>query len=154
MSDPGNDPTVEIRRPREEEWPRILEILETANFHHIGGREMPAFPLDDCFVAATGESVVGVAGYRVLDETTAKTTLLVVDPRHRGRGIGVRLHAARQDFLRRQGIKALYTNVDDERVVRWYVRHFGHRPTGERIAKVEPFGRDDRDEWINLVVEL
>lgn len=147
-------PDFHIRRPREDEWPRILEILETANFHHIGGGEMPAFPLSDCFVACDDGYVIGVAGYRVLGETTAKTTLLVVDPRFRGRAVGVELHRARQDFLRQQGIKTLYTNTDDERVVKWYRRHFGHRPTGKRIPKVEPFGRDDKSEWVNLKVDL
>ncbi len=147
-------PAFEIRRPREDQWQRILEILETANYHRIGGEEMPAFPLSDCFVAVSEGNVIGVAGYRVLDETSAKTTLLVVAPQFRGYSVGVVLHKARQDFLRQQGIKTLYTNVDDERVVKWYRRNFGHEPTGKRIPKVEPFGRRDRSEWVNLKVDL
>ena len=154
MTDSKNLPAIEIRRPRPDEWPRILEILETANFHHIGGGEMPAFPLCDSFVAVSKGLPVGVAGYRVLDETSAKTTLLAVDPAYRGRAIGVALHKARQDFLRRQGIRSLYTNVDDERTASWYRRHFGYEPTGKRSPKVEPFGRNDRHEWINLMVAL
>ena len=147
-------PAVQIRRPRENEWDRILEILETANFHHIGGREMPAFPLRDCFVAVAGGRVIGVAGYRILDDTTAKTTLLAVDPEHRRDAVGTALQTARQDFLRGRGIKELYTNSDDERVIDWYMRHFGYKPTGKRIPKLESFGRDDKTEWINMKVEL
>jgi len=145
---------VEIRRPAPEEWPRILEVLEMANFHHIGGPEMPTFPLSDCFVAAVDGIVIGVAGYRVLDETTAKTTLLAVDPECRGRSAGAALHGARQDFLRKQGIETLYTNSDDERVIAWDQRVFGYKATGKRTPKLAPFGRSDKHEWINLMVKL
>jgi ribosomal-protein-alanine N-acetyltransferase len=148
------DQACSIRRPKPPEWGRILEILEASNFHHIGGPEMPSFPLSDCFVAAADDRVIGVAGYRILSETEAKTTLLAVHPDHRGLGIGVRLHRARQDFLKRQGIKTLITNTDDERVVRWYQAHFGYVDTGERIPKLATFGRLDRNEWISLKVEL
>lgn len=147
-------PGVVIRRPKAEEWPRILEVLEAANFHHIGGPEMPEFPLSDCFVAALDGTVIGVAGYRVLDKTTAKTTLLAVDPEFRGHNAGVALHTARQDFLRRQGIQTLYTNSDDERVIAWYQRVFGYETTGKRTPKLAPFGRNDKHEWIGLMVRL
>ncbi len=33
-------PAFEIRRPGEDQWQRILQILETTNFHNIGGEEM------------------------------------------------------------------------------------------------------------------
>lgn len=153
-----------IRRPTEADWPRVLEILESANFHRIGGPEMPSFPLADFFVAevahgpggapVVGGLVVGVGGYRRLDAVTAKTTLLAVDPAWRGSPIGAALQRRRQDYLRELGVKRLYTNVDDARAVTWYRRLFGYRPTGERIPKQEPFGRADKNEWINLMVEL
>ena len=149
-----SDLSFEIRRPGPEDWPRILEILETANFHHIGGPEMPSFPLSDCFVAVADGLVIGVGGYRVLDETSAKTTLLAVDPAYRGGKVGAALQRTRQDYLRRQGIKTLTTNVDDPRAVTWYMRHFGYKPTGKRIPKVAPFGRSDKHEWINLKLDL
>lgn len=147
-------PSVEIHRPGPDDWPRILEILEQANFHRIGGREMPSFPLSDCFVAVVAGRVIGVAGYRVLGPKTAKTTLMAVDPDCRGQAVGAALQNARQGFLRKQGIETLYTNVDDPRVAAWYQRQFGYKPTGKRIPKVEPFGRPDRPEWINIVVTL
>ncbi len=139
-----------IRRPREADWPRIMEVLKGANFHHIGGPEMPSFPLSDCFVAELDGRVVGVGGYRILDATTAKTTLLAVDPACRGASVGAALQSARQDFLRQQGIKELHTNADDERVIAWYIRRFGYQRTGERVPKLASFGRDDKDEWVSL----
>ena len=60
---------VQIRRPVESDRPHLMELLATANFHHIGGREMPEFPLSDCFVGIDGEKVVAVCGYRILNET-------------------------------------------------------------------------------------
>ena len=83
-----------------------------------------------------------------------KTTLLSVDPEYRSHKIGYHLQRRRQDYLKARGIRTLYTNSDDDRVVAWYLRHFGYEKTGKRIPKVESFGRDDRDEWINLKVEL
>jgi GNAT superfamily N-acetyltransferase len=149
-----SETTLTIRRPVLADWPRVLEILETANFHRIGGLEMPAFPLSDCFVAVIDGTVVGVAGYRILDKVAAKTTLLTVDPLYRGNGIGSKLQQERMRFLREQGIKVLYTNCDDPDVIEWNIRHFGFRDTGERIPKVEPYGRDDKHEWVHLTAEL
>lgn len=148
------DKTLRLRRPVEGDWGRIMEVLETANFHHIGGPEMPDYPLEDCFVAEVGGVIVGVGGYRILDATTAKTTLLAVDPAYPGTGAGRALQQARQDYLKGRGIRTLYTNSDDERVVNWYRRHFGYRKTGKLIPKEASFGRDDRDHWINMVVDL
>jgi ribosomal-protein-alanine N-acetyltransferase len=146
---------VVIRRPRLTDWGRILEILETANFHRIGSEEMPSFPLTDCFVADRDGRVIGVAGYRILTPTTAKTTLLAVDPGHRAGGrVGYRLQRARMDFLRDRGVETLTTNADDPRVIAWYERRFGYRRTGETVRKLEPFGRDDVVEWTTLSVDL
>lgn len=144
-----------IERPTEVDLLRIAEILRSAGFDRIGGAEMPSFPLTDCFVARLSDGrVVGVGGYRILDERTAKTTLLAVDPAFRRQGIGEALQQARVNYLRSQGIRQLYTNCDDESVIRWYETHFGYRRTGERVRKLEPFGRPDKDEWITLVVTL
>lgn len=152
MSVSGSD--FEIRRPGTNDWLRIIEILRHANFHHIGGPEMPDFPLADCFVAVLAERIVGVAGYRILDPSTAKTTLLAVAPECRSRGIGEALQRRRMDHLRELGIKTLHTNTDDPRVVDWYTRHFGYRLTGSTLPKVAPFGRTDQDRWIGLSVAL
>jgi N-acetylglutamate synthase-like GNAT family acetyltransferase len=146
---------VSIRRPTIADWGRILEILEHVNFHHIGGEEMPSFPLADCFVAEKAGQVVGVAGYRVLSHASAKTTLLAVDPEHRAGGrIGERLQRARMDHLRAVGIRTLITNADDPRVIAWYERRFGYRRTGASVPKVESFGRGDVKAWTGLELDL
>ncbi len=150
----ASDPAVLIRRPTPDDWPRVLEILETANFHRIGGPEMPEFPPEDCFVAEVEGVVAGVAGYRILNRTTAKTTLMAVHPDYRGGVVGLRLQSARMDFLRSCGIQRLRTNVDDPRLISWYRRRFGYVPTGDVIPKEEPFGRADKHEWITLEVRL
>lgn len=156
QSDSVNDqqPRIVLRRPVAADWQAILEVLETVNYHHIGGQEMPSFPLEDCFVAEIDGEVVGVAGYRILDDKTAKTTLMAVRPQWRKAGIGRRLQAERMDYLRQQGIRELYTNCDDEQTIAWYEKHFGYERTGQRIHKVEPFGLLDKHEWITLKCNL
>ncbi len=153
-SEQGRATDVRIRRPADSDWPRMLEILEMVNYHRIGGSEMATFPLSDCFVAEADGRIAGLAGYRILDGDNAKTTLMAVDPRCRGLGVGLRLQEARMNFLRAQGIKHLYTNCDDEAVIAWYERHFGYRRTGARVPKTEPFGLSDKSEWITLQCEL
>ncbi len=143
-----------IRRPLPEDWPQVLRLLEVYNFHRIGGPEMPAFPLSDCYVAVADGRVVGVSGYQVLDATTAKNSLTAVDPACRCQGIGTSLKNVCMDHLRSLGIKTLYTNCDDPVVIAWNIRRFGFRPTGKTIPKVESYGRNDKDHWVNLVAYL
>jgi N-acetylglutamate synthase-like GNAT family acetyltransferase len=143
-----------VRRPVDTDWPQILTILEQANLHKIGGLEMPEFPLSDCFVAESGDELLGVCGYKILDEETAKSTLTAVLQEHRGSGVATGLKRVCIEFLRRQGIKRMYSNCDDPRTISWNVRNFGFRPTGVTIAKVEPYGRPDVDHWVNLVADL
>ena len=149
----SNNRPIEIRRPTEADRDAILSVLRTANFDAIGSREMPEFPLSDCFIALIDGMIVGVGGYRILDADTAKTTLLAVDPAWRGHGVGNRLQAARLDVMKAAGVKRIYTNTDDDAVIAWLERRHGFRRSGELIPKVNPFGRADRDHWINMVWE-
>ena len=142
---------IEIRRPSESDREGILAVLRTANFDAIGSSEMPEFPLSDCFIAVAGKTIVGVGGYRILDADTAKTTLLAVDPAWRGRGIGTRLQTVRLEVMKAKGVKRIYTNTDDDAVIAWLERRHGFRRSGERIAKLRPFGRADKDHWVNMV---
>jgi len=143
-----------IRRPKPKDWVRVMQMLEDANFHRIGGPEMRRFEPDDCFVAELDGRVVGVAGYAILGEVTAKTTLLAVDRSVRRRGVGSALQHQRLAYLQERGIRSVYTNCDDPAVIAWNCRHFDFRPTGRVIPKEEPFGRSDRDAWTNLRLEL
>jgi len=156
MGDPTLTPEVlvTIDRPGPADWDDILAILRAANFHRLGRAEMRDFPLACCFVARAGGRVIGVAGYEMLDAATAKTSLLAVNPAWRGRGVGTQLQQARIDYLRGRGVRRLYTNCDDERVIAWNRRRFGFRPTGRSIAKEHSFGRTDRDRWTNLRLDL
>lgn len=131
-----------------------MALLESANFHRIGGVEMRRFEPEDCFVAELGGRVVGVAGYAILDAVTAKTTLLVVDRAARRQGVGTALQAHRLAYLRQRGVRVLYTNCDDPAVIAWNCRHFGYYPTGRVIPKQEAYGRDDQDSWTNMRREL
>lgn len=144
----------EVRRPSADDWESIVAILRHYNFQNIGGPEMPRFPLEDCFVAVSGGRVVGVAGYEVLDAVTAKHSLTAVLPELRNRGIGTALKRACFDYLRGRGVKQVFTNCDDPLVIGWNVQRFGFRPTGKRITKLEPYGRPDKDHWVNLVLDL
>jgi N-acetylglutamate synthase-like GNAT family acetyltransferase len=144
---------IEIRRPSESDREGLLAVLRAANFDAIGSSEMPEFPLTDCFIALAGGRVVGVGGYRIIDADTAKTTLLSVDPPWRGRGIGNLLQAARLEVMKAAGVKRIYTNTDDEAVIAWLERRHGFRRSGELIAKLRPFGRADKDHWVNMVWE-
>lgn len=144
---------IEIRRPSESDREGILAVLRTANFDAIGSSEMPEFPLSDCFVAVAGGRIVGVGGYRILDADTGKTTLLAVDPAWRGRGVGNRLQATRLDVMKASGVRRIFTNTDDDAVIAWLERRHGFRRSGEHIAKLRPFGRPDRDQWVNMVWE-
>ena len=150
---PDSNARIEIRRPTEEDREGILAVLRTANFDAIGSSEMPEFPLADCFIALVRETIVGVGGYRILDTDTAKTTLLAVDPAWRGRGVGNLLQTARLEVMKAAGVKRIYTNTDDEAVIAWLERRHGFRRSGELIAKLRPFGRADRDHWVNMVWE-
>jgi GNAT superfamily N-acetyltransferase len=128
----------------------MLEILAHANYHHIGGSEMEHFPLEDAFVVECDGAIAGLCGYRVLDAENAKTTLMVVDPAFRGKGLGIVLQRARMDHLRAIGLRYLYTNCDDETVIAWYERHFGYQKTGAKVPKTEDFGLADKGEWTTL----
>jgi hypothetical protein len=45
---------------------RIIDILATANMHHIPSEEMPTLDLEKCFVAKVDGKIVGVGGYKMI----------------------------------------------------------------------------------------
>ena len=147
-------PQVAVFRPEERHWPEIMAVLRTANFHHIGGPEMPSFPLEACFAASVNGVVRGVGGYCLLSATEAKTTLLAVDPAFAGLGLGMKLQTTRLAYLRDIGVRSVTTNTDDPRVARWLERKYGFVRTGETVPKVADFGDDRVDEWVSLRVDF
>jgi len=145
---------VEIIRPQMSHWPGIISVLRLANFQDIGGPEMAQFPVEDCFVALVDGSVLGVGGYRILNATEAKTTLLAVNPTAARHKLGARLQDARLNFLRQNGIRTVFTNTDDPRVIRWLERNYGFVQTGEKVQKVSDFGRSEIAAWTTMRLDF
>lgn len=145
---------AKIGRPDERDREKIEGILHGVNFH-IGGPEMPEFPISDCFVAEIGGELVGVGGYRIFKNIPeiGKTTLLAVARNWRNSNAAVALQRSRVEFMFDQGVKRIYTNCDNQRVINWYCRKFGYRLTGKVIPKEESFGDDSIPAWTNLVLQ-
>jgi ribosomal-protein-alanine N-acetyltransferase len=130
-----------------------MEVLRSANMHHVPSAEMPELDLACCCVAEADGRVVGVGGYRILSGTEAKTTLLAVLPAYRGWGVGYALQVWRMHELHEKGIRRLTTNADRPETIAWYIKHFGYRETGS-LAKVHEFGHPDIPRWTTLQVDL
>ncbi len=134
----------------------MLRVLETANMHRVPSPEMDDFDVGHWYVAELGGAVVGVAGYRLLDdaaEPVGKTTLLAVDPAARGHGIGGALQRLRMERMREAGATRVITNADRPETIAWYERHFGYRKVGE-VRKLHEFGLPDVDTWTTLEAPL
>lgn len=134
----------------------MLAVLATANMHHVPSPEMEDFDVGDWFVAEVDGSVVGVAGFRLLDDgggPVGKTTLLAVHPEQRGSGIGRDLQELRMRRMRAAGATRVITNADRPETIAWYERHFGYRVVGE-VPKLHEFGRPDVDRWTTLEAAL
>ena len=144
---------VMIEIAREEDIPAILEIMKTANMHHVPSPEMPDLDWRCFFVAKMDGRIVGAAGYRITSRTEAKTTLMSVLPDFRKYGIGRALQTRRMRALCEQGIETLITNADIPETIEWYKKHFGYKEIG-KLKKVHEFGRPDIDEWTTLQTDL
>ena len=134
----------------------ILRVLETANMHRVPSPEMEDFDVGQWHVAVTGEVIVGVAGFRLLDTPdgpVGKTTLLAVDPEARGHGIGQALQELRMELMRDAGAARVITNADRPETIAWYERHFGYRKIGE-VGKLHEFGLPEVDRWTTLEAPL
>jgi GNAT superfamily N-acetyltransferase len=145
--------TVVIEPACETDLPEIMAVLETANMHHIPSLEMPTFDLACAFVARLDRRVVGVAGYKVLSATEAKTTLLAVLPGARRHGIGRKLQERRMDVLAARGVRTLTTNADRPETIAWYENHFGYAKVGT-LPKLHSFGLAEVGEWTTLETDL
>jgi ribosomal protein S18 acetylase RimI-like enzyme len=139
-----------------EDRPGMLAVLETANMHHVPSAEMDDFDVGSWHVAEAGATIVGVAGFRLLDEDgelTGKTTLLAVHPDQRQLGVGRALQELRMRLMREAGARRVITNADRPGTIEWYRRHFGYREIGS-VAKRHEFGLPDVDRWTTLEAPL
>lgn len=146
-------PDIAIIPASEAHRDAIMAALETANMHHIPSREMPELDLRHAWVAVMAGEVVGFSGISMLDAHRAKTTLLVVLPRHRQYGIGRRLQEKRMLAAMELGATTLITNADRPEAITWYTKYFGYREVG-RLAKEHEFGLPDVHEWTTLETDL
>ena len=142
-----------IEPAKEEDIPKILEIMKTANMHYVPSPEMSELDWKYFFVARVSGKIVGAAGYKILSATEAKTTLMAVHPDFKKHGIGRLLQERRMLAMSEQGIKTLITNADIPETIEWYKKHFGYKEIG-KLKKVHEFGRPDIDEWTTLQTDL
>jgi GNAT superfamily N-acetyltransferase len=134
----------------------MLRVLETANMHCVPSPEMDDFDVGHWFVADLDGDIVGVAGYRLLEDggdLVGKTTLLAVDPAARGHGIGGALQTLRMERMRDAGATRVITNADRPETIAWYERHFGYRKVGQ-VRKLHEFGLPGVDHWTTLEAPL
>ncbi len=144
---------IVIERAREEDRPRIFELLEQANMHRVPSEEMPTLTYENYFVARFEGKIVGFSGYKILNPTEAKTELMVVDKRSRGLGVGYLLQQRRMDEMLSRGIRRLTTNADLPETIAWYQKHFGYQEVG-KLQKLHEFGDPNIDHWTTLEVDL
>ncbi len=134
----------------------MLAVLETANMHHVPSPEMHDFDVGHWFVAAMGQEIVGVSGYRLIPGragVTGKTSLLAVRPDLRSGGIGRALQEHRMSRMRVAGARKVVTNADRPQTIAWYRRNFGYRVVGE-VRKLHEFGHQEVDRWTTLEAPL
>ena len=136
-----------------EDRPRIFELLEQANMHHIPSPEMPDVSWDNYFVARLDGEVVGFSGYKIMSTTEAKTELMVVDRKCRGMSIGFKLQERRMEDMVSRGIRTLTTNADLPATIAFYKKYFGYTEVG-KLAKEHEFGDPDIDLWTTLQTDL
>lgn len=144
---------IKIERAKDEDWPAILRVLETANMHHIPSKEMPELDISKCFVAKDGDKLVGVGGYKMLPDGRGKTTVLVVDPDYRGHGIGHMLQVRRVEEMEAAGATRIITNADRPDSIAWYKKHFCYSEVGV-LKKFHEFGLKDVDHWTTLEMDV
>lgn len=145
--------TPVIEKATEADRPRIFELLEQANMHHVPSPEMPELSYENYFVARLDGRVVGFCGYKVLSRTDAKTELMVVDDACRGLGLGLLLQARRMEDMVARGIEKVTTNADIPATIAWYKKHFGYKEIG-RLKKLHEFGDGTIDHWTTLQSDL
>src|SRR5262249_43165893 len=128
-------------------------VMQRWNMHHVPSPEMEELDLDAFFVARINGRIIGAAGYKVLSQTRAKTTLLAVLPEYSSLGIGAALQRKRLEAMHRIGVKKVVTNADRPATIRWYQEHFGYEAVGT-LKKVSEFGDPQVDHWTTLELDL
>lgn len=142
-----------IERARPEDRPRIFELLEQANMHHVPSPEMPEVSWENYFVARLDGEVVGFCGYKMSSTTEAKTELMAVDTKCRGLGVGFKLQERRMEDMLSRGCRTLITNADLPATIAFYKKYFGYIEVG-KLVKIHEFGNPDIAQWTTLQTDL
>ncbi len=142
-----------IIKAEEKDRPAIFALLKQANMHYIPSREMPQITFENYFVAKIGGEIAGFSGYKIISLDEAKTELMVVDNKFRGKGIGYKLQVRRMEEMIAKGIKTLTTNTDLPETIAWYKKHFGYVEKG-KLKKFHEFGDPNIDHWTTLELDL
>lgn len=150
----GNEMNFFIEKSTKNDLYAIYDIMKQWNMHHIPSPEMEKIDISCFFIAKlkTGE-IVGAAGYKIIDEERAKTTLLGVKPEYLGFGIGKALQIKRMEAVYfDEGRSFLTTNADRAEVIVWYKKHFGYKEIG-KLSKKCAFGLVS-EKWTTLQTNL
>ena len=144
-----------IYRPaRIKDYPSMLQVLETANMHHIPSKEVPKLDWKHCFVATNKKGkIVGMSGWEPVNEMICKTTLMAVLPECKGFGVGNTLQTIRMIVAYQHGFEFLITNADRPHAIAWYKKNFGYIEIG-KLPKEHEFGLPDVHEWTTLKTNL
>ena len=149
----NNSLRFEVSRASPGDREAILEVMRTANMHHVPSPEMEELDLARFFVARVNGRIVGAAGYKVLGPGRGKTTLLAVFPEFRRSGIGAALQDERLAEMHRLGVRVVTTNADRPGTIAWYRRRYGYTPVG-RLKKLHEFGDPKATHWTTLELDL
>lgn len=150
---PRPDDGIIFEKAVHDDVPAIMSLLETANMHYVPSEEMPDLGLENCYVARQDGRVVGMCGFKMLSDDQGKTTLMVVAPDCRGKGLGLRLQRERVLVMADLGARTVITNADRPETIEWYKKHFGYREVGH-VDKTHEFGLRDVGRWTTLEMDV
>ncbi len=142
-----------IEKAKPEDLEAILEVMRPWNMHHVPSPEVEELDLSCFFVARVGEKTVGAAGYKLLSQSRAKTTLMAVLPEYGRSGIGKALQDARLEAMAAVGVKSVITNADRPATIKWYIKCYGYREVG-CLKKLHSFGDPAIEYWTTLELDL
>lgn len=129
----------------------IIDLVLTCHGSTYGDPERPEMPpIEHYIVAKDGEKIIGCAGFvghdqapLAKDETEVETCALSVLPEYRNQGLGYKLQLTRMQILHRMGVKIMWTEVDEDAYIDWYVRKFGYERLHDREKKEGHMGRNE-----------
>ena len=139
---------MEIRDARRDDAPALARLLDQLGYPTTPEQaarrleRLSASDADRLVVAELDGEVVGLARLHVspsleYDGDAGKVGAIVVDERHRRRGIGEALMAAVEEEARRRGCVLLFlTTAERRKEAHAFYRRLGLEETGRRFAKM------------------